>query len=109
MPTYVYECKEHGRVEIVKGVADVGDFEFCGRCEDGYDGPRDPQLPLGYTPPMRRIFTPPTVQNLTASRGSLRSWGRDLRLEGTKTMEQKIAECEAARGESKAATLGEAG
>lgn len=65
MVTYVYRCPEHGRTEITKPMREAGREESCPACALA----------------MRRVYTPPRVQNLTASRDTLRSWGRDLRVE----------------------------
>lgn len=71
MPTYLYRCPEHGTVEVDKPMGEAGRAEYCTACFLAGD--------LG--PPLRRVYTAPRVQNLTASENTLRSWGRDLRVD----------------------------
>lgn len=59
MWTYIYDCPTHGRREVVKARDDAGRAEHCPAC----------------AVLMRRIYTPPRVQNSTATENSLKSWG----------------------------------
>lgn len=96
MPLYEYKCQSErcGATHTAfRSIPERARADACGVCGE----------------PTQVQFTPPSVQNLSASRGSLRSWGRNLRLEGTMTMAEKIAKTDAARGDNRAATLGEAG
>lgn len=86
MPTYLYECPVHGRIEVVKRMRDAGRDECCRACmEAAYDRRRSPEEQAAFAAripwKMRRVYTPPVVQNLTASENTLRTWGRDLRVD----------------------------
>lgn len=59
MPTYVYECPEHGRFEVIKPMADSGREETCLRCEDETDS----------QPKTRRVYTVPSIQGETVPGG----------------------------------------
>lgn len=87
MPTYVYRCPAHGETEVTKSSHEAGRAEYCTAC-----------FLTGATVEMRRRYTAPRVQNLTASRDTLASWGRDMRVEtGAKTLAQLVREREAQR------------
>lgn len=34
MPTYIYQCTEHGAFEITKRMANAGDEELCPKCDE---------------------------------------------------------------------------
>lgn len=71
MPTYVYKCPEHGVIELSKTMGEADRAEYCPACF----------LSGFLNVEMRRVYTAPRVQNLTASENTLRTWGRDLRVE----------------------------
>lgn len=101
MPTYVYKCPEHGRVDIDKAMRDAGRAEYCPACA----------LAGLLNVEMARVYTAPRVQNLSASRDSLQSWGKNMRFEGTESLASKVRRHEAERrGEpGKAHTMTEEG
>lgn len=63
MPTYVYECPEHGRFDVVKPMADSGLPEWCSAQVPGVTGTL-PCLSL-----MTRVYTVPTIQGETVPGG----------------------------------------
>ncbi|HEX6537475.1 MAG TPA: zinc ribbon domain-containing protein [Gemmatimonadaceae bacterium] len=81
MPTYEYKCAACGEVHTRR--RRVEDRALPAACDCGGAA--------------RVIFSVPRVQNSTASRDSLSSWGRNIRAGGEKSIEQKIAESRRAR------------
>lgn len=54
MPTYVYECPEHGQFPVTKSMVDSGRAEVC---------------PVDGNGPCRRIYTVPSIQGETVPGG----------------------------------------
>ncbi len=85
MPTYEYLCGGCSSVDTRRRVPE--DRWLPAKC--GVCGGQ-----------MAPIYSAPTVRNSTASSGTLESFGRDLRVTpGTRTLAQKIRECEEARAD----------
>lgn len=82
MATYVYECPEHGQVDVVKSMADSGRVELCIEFIDV------PNEDTGYDPMcglvMRKVITPPAAlfTNGTSGDGYLFNRKSGLRSSG---------------------------
>jgi hypothetical protein len=78
VPYYDFSCPAHGRFEehlrMDAPVLEAG-ASLCPVCGD-------------WSP---RVYTPPTVQNLSASGGTLVSWGRNMRPKGSVPLREFIA------------------
>jgi hypothetical protein len=77
MPTYVFRCPVHGQREITRRMDEASLPCYCQE-QEWRVGDRSTYY---CNHEMTRVYTPPRVQNLSASENTLRTWGRDLRVD----------------------------